>query len=82
MLFDRRIADGRDTLERLIEEAVTAGQFRPVNAAVVAEAMIAVVLRFTDPDFVRSTRASSASGLVELVDILLDGLRPRTASGR
>src|SRR5258708_4029294 len=52
LLFDRRIAEGRDALESLVAEAVDAGRFRPVNAAVVAEAMIAVLLRFTDPEFV------------------------------
>jgi AcrR family transcriptional regulator len=82
LLFDRRMADGRDTLERLIEEAISAGQLRPVNVPVVAEALIAVVLRFTDPEFVRSRRASSTSDLAELVDIFLDGLRPRTGSER
>ena len=82
LLFDRRIAEGRDALEALIEDAVATGHFRPVNAAVVAEAIVAVVLRFTDPDFVRSTRVTSNTGLAELVDVLLDGLRPRPeASG-
>jgi AcrR family transcriptional regulator len=77
LLFDRRIGEGRDALQMLIDDAVRTGHFRPVNAAVVAEAMFAVVLRFTDPDFVRSTRVSSIKGLTELVDVLLDGLRPR-----
>jgi AcrR family transcriptional regulator len=80
LLFDRWIAEGRDALQRLIEDAVSAGRFRPVNASLVAEAMFAVVLRFTDPEFVRSTRISSTTGLAELVDILLDGLRPRSTS--
>jgi hypothetical protein len=61
----------------LIEDAVEAGQFRPVNAAVVADAMTAVVLRFTAPEFVRSTRVDGTTALAELVDVLLDGLRPR-----
>jgi AcrR family transcriptional regulator len=77
LLFDRRIAEGRDALETLIEQAVATGQFRPVTASVVAEAMFAVVLRFTDPEFARSTRVTSTAGLAELVDVLLDGLRPR-----
>jgi AcrR family transcriptional regulator len=80
LLFDRRIGEGRDALEMLIEDAARTGHFRPVNAAVVAEAMFAVVLRFTDPDFVRSTKVSSNTGLAELVDVLLDGLRPRPAT--
>jgi AcrR family transcriptional regulator len=79
MLFDRRIAEGRDALEGLIEEAIQAGEFRPVNAAVIAEAMFAVVLRFTDPEFARAAKVSATTGLTELVDVLLDGLRPRPA---
>jgi AcrR family transcriptional regulator len=79
LLFDRRIADGCATLERLIEQAISAGQLRPVNVPLVAEAMITVVLRFTDPEFIGSRRADSTTGLAELVDIFLDGLRPRTA---
>jgi AcrR family transcriptional regulator len=80
LLFDRRIAEGRDALEALIEDTVRSGHFRPVNAAVVAEAIVAVVLRFTSPDFVRSTRVSSNTGLTELVDVLLDGMRPRAGA--
>jgi len=70
-LFDRRLADGRDALEQLIDDAVDEGRFRAVNAAVVAEAIIAVVMRFTDPQLARS------SDLAELVDVFLEGLRPR-----
>ncbi|EHN12927.1 Transcriptional regulator TetR family [Patulibacter medicamentivorans] len=78
LLFDRWIAVGRDALERMIDEAVRAREFRPVNAAVVAEGMFAVVMRFTDPEFARSTRVSASDGLAQLVDVLLDGLRPRS----
>ena len=78
LLFDRRISEGREALERLIEDAVAAGEFRPVNSAVVAEAIIAILLRFTDPEFARSSRISSTTGLAELVDVLLDGVRPRS----
>ncbi len=77
LLFDRRIGEGRDVLEALIDEAIAAGQFRPVTARVVAEAMFAVVLRFTDPEFARSAKVSSTAGMAELIDVLLDGLRPR-----
>jgi hypothetical protein len=46
----------------------------------VAEAIIAILLRFTDPQFARSGKISPATGLAELVDVLLDGLRPRIAA--
>lgn len=77
LLFDRRIADGRAALEGLIDEAVAAGQLRPVNVGVVAEAIVTVVLRFTDPEYVRATRADPRRELAELADILIEGLRPR-----
>jgi AcrR family transcriptional regulator len=77
MLFDRRIAEGLDVLEHLIDDAVGSGDFRAVNASVIAEAIFVVVLRFTQPDPVRSTDTSPAAKLAELIDVLLDGLRPR-----
>lgn len=77
LLFDRRIGEGRDALESLIEDAVEAGEFRRVNAAVVADALIAVVQRFTDPAFARSIKVGSTSALTELIEVLLEGLRPR-----
>jgi AcrR family transcriptional regulator len=72
-LFQRRIADGRRRLEALIEDAVRSGSFRRVDAAVVAEAIIAVVIHFSDP---RRTRLTTTE-LGHLVDVFLDGLRPR-----
>ena len=77
LLFERRVVEGLDVLQALINDAIAAGEFRPVNSAVLAEAIFAIVTRFTDPDFVRATRVSSMSGLAELIDVLLDGLRPR-----
>jgi len=77
MLFDRWVSDGRDVAERLIDEAIVANEFRPVNGSVLAEAMLAIVLRFTDPDFARTTKISATAGLTEIVDIMLDGLRAR-----
>jgi AcrR family transcriptional regulator len=77
MLFDRRIAEGLDVLEHLIDDAIRTGHFRSVNASIIAEAIFVVVLRFTQPDPVRSTDTSPAAKLAELIDVLLDGLRPR-----
>jgi AcrR family transcriptional regulator len=77
LLFERRIADGLEVLRGFIDDAVKVGQFRAVNSVVVAEAVFAVVQRFTDPDFMRTTRTDSSAGLAVLVDVLLDGLCPR-----
>jgi AcrR family transcriptional regulator len=77
LLFERRIADGLEVLRGFIDEAVRLGQFRAVNSVVVAEAIFAVVQRFTDPMFMRTTRTDSSASLATLVDVLLDGLCPR-----
>jgi AcrR family transcriptional regulator len=79
MLFDRWITVCRDALESMIDDAVAAHEIRPVTGPVVAELMFASVLRLTDPDFARATRVSSADALAQMVDVLLDGLRPRPA---
>lgn len=78
MLFDRRIAEGRETLEHLLEQAVATGELRPINVPVVAEAMVTVVLRFTDPEAARSRTVDPARELADLIDIFLDGARPRS----
>ena len=76
LLFDRRIADGRDVLENLIREAGESGHVRPVHARILADALFVVVLRFTDPQFVRSAGVSTSAALSEFFDVLIDGLRP------
>ncbi len=78
MLFDRWVARGLLVLEQLIEQAVSSGEFRPVNAEVIAEAIFGVVLRFTDPNVIRSGPRRFSDRLAETVDVLLDGLRPRS----
>jgi AcrR family transcriptional regulator len=80
-LFEQRIAESQDTLERLIEDAVSAGKFRPVDAEIVAEAIIAVVMRFTDPA-PRSRGRNTPARLAELIDVFLDGLRVQESSNR
>ncbi len=77
ILFDSKISEGMQVLELLIDDAIEAGAFREVNAALVAEAIFAVILRFTDASIVRSTKVSPTAGLAELIDVLIDGLRPR-----
>lgn len=77
MLFDRWVAVCRDALEQLIRAAITAGEIRSAPAPVVAEMMFAATLTVTDPEFTRTSEVPLADALAELVDILLDGLRPR-----
>lgn len=77
MLFDRWVAVCRDALDAMIDDAARAHEIRPVTGPVVAEVMFASVLRLTDPEFTRATKIGSADALREMVDVLLDGLRPR-----
>jgi AcrR family transcriptional regulator len=74
-LFDRRLAEGRDVLERLIADAMEQGYFRHVESRVVAEAIIAIVMRFTDPQVSRSSNPTTAADLTEMVDVIIEGLR-------
>lgn len=76
-LFERRLEQGRDVLEELIADAMREGCFRPVQPRVVAEAVIAIVVRFTDPQARPARRATSAADLGEMVDVLIEGLRAR-----
>jgi len=76
-LFDRRLEEGRQALEALIADAVAEGSFRAVTPRVVAEAVIAIVIRFTGPQAGRSTQPTSAADLTEMVDVLIEGLRTR-----
>jgi AcrR family transcriptional regulator len=77
MLLDHWIAVCRDMLEDLIARAIAEHEIRPVNGRVVAEVMFASVLTFTDPDFTRTSRVTTADALSGMVDLLLNGLRPR-----
>lgn len=77
VLFDRWVVVCRDVLEELIDGAVKAGEIRPVPGRVVAEMMFAALLRFTDPDFTRSSRVTSADAAAQMVDVVLNGLRSR-----
>lgn len=77
MLFDRWVVVCRDALERLIDDAAAAGEIRPVPGPVVAEMMFVAVLRFTDPDFTRTSRVTPADAMAQMVDVVLNGLRRR-----
>jgi AcrR family transcriptional regulator len=76
-LFDRWMRLGRDALAALVDDAVRAGEFRPVRAAVLVDALFPVALRFSDPTFTRSTTVDTRDALRELVDVLIAGLRTR-----
>ncbi|MGE4427734.1 MAG: TetR/AcrR family transcriptional regulator [Solirubrobacteraceae bacterium] len=77
MLFDRWVGVCRDALEQMIDDAVLAGEIRPVNGPVVAEMMFSAVLRFTEPEFTRALKVGLAEALEQIIDVLLHGLRPR-----
>jgi AcrR family transcriptional regulator len=72
LLFERRITESRDVLEAMIADAVSAGDFRQVDPAIAADAIIAIVMHFTDPH----THGGTAR-LGELIDVVIDGLGAR-----
>jgi AcrR family transcriptional regulator len=74
-LFEQRIAESQEILEGLIADAVAAGQFRAVDPAIAADAIMAIVLHFSDPHASRARVHGSTSRLAELIDVFLDGLR-------
>jgi AcrR family transcriptional regulator len=77
LLFDTRMQECLEMLKRLIEDAIDAGEFRPVSAEVLAEATLAVVLHFSEPPFEPATGIRSGVALAGMIDIVVDGLRPR-----
>jgi AcrR family transcriptional regulator len=77
LLFEHHLADARTALERLIEDAIAGGSFHRVDARVVAEGLMAVIDRFSDPEFVRASGVDSSDALSEFFDVLIDGLRAR-----
>jgi AcrR family transcriptional regulator len=81
-LFERRIAESQEILEGLIAGAVAAGQFRDVDPAIAADAIMAIVLHFSDPHASRAHVHGSTSRLAELIDVFLDGLRAHRAGQR
>ena len=56
-------------------DAVDQGLFRPVKPRIVAEAIIGIVMRFTDPKADRSSEPTSAADLADMVDVFVEGLR-------
>jgi AcrR family transcriptional regulator len=75
LLLDQHMREAHANLRTLIDDAITAGAFRPVDAAVATEALQAVIDRFIDPDFVRTTELDVAGALTAFFDMLVDGLR-------
>jgi AcrR family transcriptional regulator len=74
-ILDRHLAAARDVLAELIDDAVRAGRFRPVNSLIVADGLFGVVRRFTEPGSVQATGVSSGAAMLEFTDALIDGLR-------
>jgi hypothetical protein len=73
VLFEHHIAAARATLEALIGDAIAHGWFRPVDAPTMVEAILALVLHFTDGDRADSAALLPAAALATVFDVLITG---------
>jgi AcrR family transcriptional regulator len=77
-LYDQHIAAARTTLEALISDGIEQGLLRMVNAETAAEAVLVLVLHFTNPRRPRSARHSPADALMLVFDLFISGAETRT----
>lgn len=75
VLYDQHAREARANLRQLVDDAISVGAFRPVDTAVVAEALQAVVDRFLDPNFARTTELEVGGALTAFFDMLVNGLQ-------
>jgi AcrR family transcriptional regulator len=61
-------------IARLVDSGIKSGAFRPVHAYVLAEALVAGIVRLQDPDVLRRTSATLADAMEEYMSVLIDGL--------
>jgi AcrR family transcriptional regulator len=77
LLFERHITAARTTLEALIDDAIEQQGIRDLDAAVMAEAILALVLHFTDPERRDSPSVAPAAALASVFDVLIAGAEAR-----
>jgi hypothetical protein len=77
LLFERHITAARSTLEALIADAIEQQGIRDVNAPIMAEAILALVLHFTDPERPDSTSVAPATALATVFDVFIAGAEAR-----
>lgn len=76
-LFDHHISAARTTLEALITDAIEQDRLRAISATTAAEAVVVLVLHFTDPEHAHSPGQTSAAALTLVFELLIAGAEPR-----
>ncbi len=77
LLFERHVAAARTTLEGLIVDAIDREGLDELDAATLAEAIIALVMHFTDVERTESAHADPAPALSLLFELLVSGAMTR-----
>ena len=77
LLFEHHIASARTTLEALISDAIEQQRCRPVDGSTMAEAILALVLHFTDGERADSTSVAPATALALVFDLFIAGAETR-----
>lgn len=77
LLFDNHVAAARTTLESLIADAIDQRRFRQISPSIAADAVLALVLHFTDPEHARSANHTPADALTLVFDVFVAGAEPR-----
>lgn len=77
LLFEHHIAAACTTLEALVDDAIEQRRFRPVDPSTMAEAILALVLHFTDSGRADSISGAPATALALVFDLLVAGAEVR-----
>ena len=73
-LFNSHYRAGTETVRRLVEEGIAAGAFRDVHPQLVAEIFDAGLERISEPQVLRTSGATFAEAMDELMSVVLNGL--------
>jgi AcrR family transcriptional regulator len=76
-LFDNHVTAARTTLETLIEDAIDQHRFRQISPSIAADAVLALVLHFTDAEHARSKNHTPADALRLVFDVFIAGAEQR-----
>jgi AcrR family transcriptional regulator len=82
-LYDHHVEIALRVLGRFVRDGVSAGTFRDLHPALVAEMISGAVLRILRPDVLARTGVTWSQALVELGELVRNGLaRPPASGGR
>lgn len=82
LLVDNHFRYATRFVQRLVDEGIAAGAFRPVHALVVAEVISAGIERVEDPGVLRAAGITFAEAMDELLSMVVNGIGIRPARPR